>query len=82
MVKIVALARISNALQTNAPAATGQEARLGDQVLGYRKKKKRWISHYNVVDSRVKGVVVEINGTRRPSVIDKVHLHQKESEQP
>lgn len=78
MIKLTALARVSKALQMNAPAATDQDIRIGDDVLVYRGKEKRWLGPYTTIDAREKGVIVEINCKRRPFSIDKVHRYAQD----
>lgn len=80
MVKLTALARLNKALQTNAPAATDQSVCIGDVVLAYGKKEKRWLGPLTVIDSRVKGFVIEIEGKHRSFAINKINLYQKDTD--
>lgn len=79
MVKLSALARINKALRTNAPACTQYDIRIGDEVLAYREKNRRWHGPYKVVDVKGKSLTLNIDGKNRPFSVDKVRPFVKET---
>lgn len=75
MIKLTAMARVSKTIQMNAPASIDQYILIGDEILVYQETEKRWLGPYTTIDAHEKGVVVKVNGKRRPFSIDKVHQY-------
>lgn len=64
MTKLMALVRVEKGFQCNVPIAVDTNIRIGDEVLVYREKAKRWMGPFFVTDVSRKVVFLDIEGKK------------------